>query len=432
MSFLQKQKALLAEKQIFVKGDQTISSELFFETGQAPAWELACQLAQYHQQSSSPSSQVFFLYPLEGHFLFDVAKLRAHHLLMKKLGKPQDPPVYAVSGLRRYSVRSSWNNLLKAGAQTLTSIWGGTQGIFLYPHDTVARKTDGNQTSFSQDLLLSLQRMSVHESHLPHVQDPWWGSGAMETLTDQLAQDAWNLYLKIEAAGGLIPFLQSSFYEEEMVKQRQRLFKDLRTKKELLTGVNDFPPKEEKTTLEEENYLLQLGQQSESWEKQEKKLLTKEELFQPWRYAQMYETFYGKQKLFLKKWGKLPQILCVLCEKSSLFYERIQFVQNLFQLGGFDVQLIQHDEIVDSTDPYVAAICLLGTDKGYETYQEQWGQICDRLPVTSIYVTGHPKKCEASVQVFQKKKTPSFIYSGMDVIALYDQLWTTMLTRKPL
>jgi methylmalonyl-CoA mutase len=53
----------------------------------------------------------------------------------------------------------------------------------------------------------------MEESDLHRVADPTAGSGALEALTDQLAEHAWSEFQTIEREGGLVESLRMGLFQ---------------------------------------------------------------------------------------------------------------------------------------------------------------------------------------------------------------------------
>ena len=76
---------------------------------------------------------------------------------------------------------------------------GGADSIAVLPFDSVP----GPASPHARRLARNTQLLLLDEAHLARVGDPAAGSGAIEALTDALAEAAWTLFQSIEAEGGL-------------------------------------------------------------------------------------------------------------------------------------------------------------------------------------------------------------------------------------
>ena len=70
----------------------------------------------------------------------------------------------------------------------------------------------------------NIQLVIKEETHADKVIDPAGGSYFMETLTSELVDKAWTLFLEIEATGGYEAFMASGRLETFLEKRRERSF----------------------------------------------------------------------------------------------------------------------------------------------------------------------------------------------------------------
>ncbi|MEZ2132552.1 MULTISPECIES: methylmalonyl-CoA mutase family protein [unclassified Sinorhizobium] len=90
-------------------------------------------------------------------------------------------------------------NLLRNTIAVFAAGTGGADEISVLPHTLV----HGIPDAAARRLARNTQTILIAESHLDHVADPAAGAGGIETLTDDLAEKAWEIFTDIERAGGL-------------------------------------------------------------------------------------------------------------------------------------------------------------------------------------------------------------------------------------
>src|SRR5262249_14925673 len=95
--------------------------------------------------------------------------------------------------------------------------------------------------AFSARMARNTQLLLLEESHLDHVWDPGAGSWYVESLTDRLAQRAWEVMREIERAGGYAAALDSGLLAERIAAVRIQRETDVAHRKTAVTGVNEFP-----------------------------------------------------------------------------------------------------------------------------------------------------------------------------------------------
>ncbi len=73
------------------------------------------------------------------------------------------------------------------------------------------------------------------------VLDPAGGSWFLESLTEQLAEKAWNVFQQVERQGGMLAALQSGWVAAQIESAFAPCAKDIARRKEGITGVSEFP-----------------------------------------------------------------------------------------------------------------------------------------------------------------------------------------------
>ncbi len=140
------------------------------------------------------AEEVLFALHTCGDFFLDVAKLRAARLLWAKVlrasgGGDAGLVVHARPSVVTRGVGDSWDHLLHSSAESFAAIAGGAESV-------VAAAHEGR-------LAVSALHVLEEEAHLARVLDPAGGSYYVEKLTDEMARDAWKLFQKLEAVGGM-------------------------------------------------------------------------------------------------------------------------------------------------------------------------------------------------------------------------------------
>ena len=71
--------------------------------------------------------------------------------------------------------------------------------------------------------------------------DPAGGSWYLESLTNQIAAQAWAIFQEVERQGGMVQALVSGWIAEQIDAARAPRDKDIATRKAGITGVSEFP-----------------------------------------------------------------------------------------------------------------------------------------------------------------------------------------------
>ena len=137
----------------------------------------------------------------------EMAKLRAMRRLWTTLLHAFGLPAALNADLRIHAATATWTqttldphtNLLRHTTEAMSAVLGGADSLSVAPFDSLFAEAN----DFSARLARNLSVLLREEAGLSRVQDPAAGSYYLETLTDQLAQEAWALFQRLEAAGGL-------------------------------------------------------------------------------------------------------------------------------------------------------------------------------------------------------------------------------------
>ena len=170
-----------------------------------------------------------------------VAKLRAARLLWAKLtgacGVTAPATIEARSSHRMLSRLDAWTNMLRLTAAGFGAGVGGADAVVLEPFTAPL----GAPSEFARRQARNTQLVLMEEANLGRVVDPAAGAWFLETLTDQLARNAWTLFQQAEGRGGLLASLLSGEVAEAVARTREARRADLAEGRANLIGVTLFP-----------------------------------------------------------------------------------------------------------------------------------------------------------------------------------------------
>ena len=177
----------------------------------------------------------------------EIAKLRALRRLWATLLHSFDLPAELNAGLRIHAATASWtqttldahSNLLRHTTEAMSAVLGGADSLTIAPFDALFAEAN----DFSARLARNLSVLLREEADLGRVQDPAAGSYFLETLTDQLAREAWMLFQRMEAAGGL-PRVRGQLLEEIKTVATET-FRRITSGQQVVVGTNRFQNRDE-------------------------------------------------------------------------------------------------------------------------------------------------------------------------------------------
>jgi methylmalonyl-CoA mutase len=175
-------------------------------------------------------------------YFAEIAKLRALRRLWATLLHAFGLPASLTAGLRIHAATASWTmttldphtNLLRHTTEAMSAVLGGADSLSVAPFDALFAEAN----DFSGRLARNLSVLLREESGLGQVQDPAAGSYYLETLTDQLAREAWTLFQHTEAAGGL-PAMRGKILDDIKAVSAET-FRRIASGQQVIVGTNRF------------------------------------------------------------------------------------------------------------------------------------------------------------------------------------------------
>lgn len=177
------------------------------------------------------------------HFL-EIAKLRAGRLLWAKLIKQFNPQSAKSLALRTHCQTSGYsltaqdpfNNVARTTVEALAAALGGTQSL----HTNALDEALALPTDFSARIARNTQLYLQYETDITKVVDPWGGSYYVESLTADLANQAWALMEEVEALGGMAAAIETGLPKLRIEEAAARKQSRIDTGQEVIVGVNKY------------------------------------------------------------------------------------------------------------------------------------------------------------------------------------------------
>lgn len=173
-----------------------------------------------------------FFFGIGMNFYMEIAKLRAARILWATLVKEKFGAKNPKSTtLRTHCQTSGWsltekdpyNNIVRTTIEAMSAIFGGTQSL----HTNSFDEAIALPTQFSSRVARNTQLILQEETGIPHVVDPWGGSYMMETLTNELVDEARAIIDEVEELGGMtkaiITGMPKMRIEESAARRQARL-----------------------------------------------------------------------------------------------------------------------------------------------------------------------------------------------------------------
>ncbi len=141
--------------------------------------------------------------------------------------------------IRIHSTSSEWNmtlydphvNMLRGTTEAMSSILGGADLSTVLPFD----HPYGTAHAFSDRIARNVQIILRDEAYLERVADPSSGSYYIESLTDSIAEKAWDLFRETESKGGFRKAFQSGWIQEMVLDSKHK------KSERVASGENPYP-----------------------------------------------------------------------------------------------------------------------------------------------------------------------------------------------
>ena len=186
---------------------------------------------------------VRFRLSLDSNFFMTIAKLRAARVLWAKIveafgGSEESRKirVNAKTSVYNKTVYDPYVNMLRTATEAFSGVIGGCDSMTVSPFDEIVRKPDEFSTRIARNQQIILQE----ECNLADVIDPAGGSYFVETLTKELAGKAWEFFVKIEAAGGIVKALESGMVQDAVAATAAGKKKLIDTRRSSVVGTNNY------------------------------------------------------------------------------------------------------------------------------------------------------------------------------------------------
>ena len=238
-------RALAVNGAFFGNRGATATQQIAFSLNTAAA--LLAELPDADVSASEVAAALHLHVAVMPGYFVEIAKLRALRRLWATLLHGFGLPAALNERLRIHALTASWtqttlaphNNLLRHTTEAMSAVLGGADSLSVAPFDCLYAEAN----EFSSRLARNLPVLLREEAGLGRVQDPAAGSYFLETLTDQLAREAWQLFQRTEAAGGL-PQVRAQLLEEIKAVATET-FRRIASGQQVVVGTNRFQDRAE-------------------------------------------------------------------------------------------------------------------------------------------------------------------------------------------
>lgn len=132
-------------------------------------------------------------------------------------------------------------NLIRVAYQALAAVLGGCQSL----HTNSMDETLALPTEHAVTLALRTQQVLAYETGVTKTVDPVGGSYFVESLTQQLHDDAERYFERIRSYGGMLGAIDAGFFRREIAESAYQYQQAVDRDEQVIVGVNRFVQSDE-------------------------------------------------------------------------------------------------------------------------------------------------------------------------------------------
>jgi len=191
-----------------------------------------------------------FFWGIGMNFYMEIAKMRAARRLWANLMQKHFQPKNDKSMmLRAHCQTSGWsltaqdpyNNIVRTTVEAMSAVFGGTQSLHTNSFDEALALP----SVFSARIARNTQIIIQQESGITKSIDPFGGSYMMESLTDEIYDEAMKVIDEVEAMGGMAKAVTAGIPKLKIEECATRKQARIDSKKDVIVGVNAYKLQEE-------------------------------------------------------------------------------------------------------------------------------------------------------------------------------------------
>ncbi|MGQ4872312.1 MAG: acyl-CoA mutase large subunit family protein, partial [Candidatus Thorarchaeota archaeon] len=127
-------------------------------------------------------------------------------------------------------------NIVRTAYQALAAVLGGTQSL----HTNSMDEALCLPTEDAVRIALRTQQVLAYESGVANTIDPLAGSYYVEALTNEMEEEAYKYFDRVEALGGVLEAIEKGFFQKEIANAAYRYQKEVEEKRRIIVGVNEY------------------------------------------------------------------------------------------------------------------------------------------------------------------------------------------------
>ena len=190
-----------------------------------------------------------FFFNAHNDFLEEVAKFRAARRMWAKIMKERFGVTNPKAQMLRFHTQTGGstltaqqpeNNIVRVTMQALAAVLGGTQSL----HTNSMDEALALPSEKSVGIALRTQQIIAHESGVTNTVDPLAGSYAVESLTNEIEEKAFEYIHQIDEMGGMLTAIEKGYVQKHIQDSAYEFQRAVESKDAVVVGVNKFQVEE--------------------------------------------------------------------------------------------------------------------------------------------------------------------------------------------
>jgi methylmalonyl-CoA mutase N-terminal domain/subunit len=233
----------------------TAAQEVAFTLGNGVEYVEAAVEAGLDVDEFAP--QLSFFFNAHNNILEEVAKFRAarrmwYRIMDERFGAEKDASkqlkFHTQTAGSTLTAQQVENNVVRVAYQALAAVLGGTQSL----HTNGKDEALSLPTEQSVRTALRTQQILAHESGAADTIDPLAGSYYVESLTDELESEAFDLLDEVDDRGGMRKAIEAGWVQDQIQNVAFERQREIETGERVIVGVNEYTVDEDpKEDIEE-------------------------------------------------------------------------------------------------------------------------------------------------------------------------------------
>lgn len=242
----------------------SISGYHMQEAGATPVLEMAYTLSDGYEYVKTGlaaglkvddfAPRLSFFWAIGMNFPQEIAKMRAARMLWAKLMKEFEPQNKKSLMLRTHCQTSGWslteqepyNNIGRTAIEALAAALGGTQSL----HTNALDEAIALPTDFSARIARNTQIILQEETQICRTADPFGGSFMIESLTNEMANRAWEYIQEVRELGGMTQAIEAGIPKMRIEEAAAKKQAKIDSGEVSIIGVNAYRSKLEQQEFE--------------------------------------------------------------------------------------------------------------------------------------------------------------------------------------